>query len=130
MKSILGTLIFLGFFCGISWNALASEEIYNALDVEEKPLSAPRIELKYQKMVGGIICVKRNHMLEGISFACTVSMDLFNSEEVYNALNVRETSVPAATFTDYVKSVDNLTCTRSVYYMPNRSEEFSCHLDI
>jgi len=96
----------LGMFCFLSLSAYASEEIYNALKVE----AIQRTELKSEKQVGGILCVKTRHTSHE-EYTCDVDLDNFNSEQVYQALHVEEVPLAAARIElRYEKSSGNLTC--------------------
>lgn len=108
MKIFFFTLILF-----ISKLSVASdEEIYNALSVRETALNANRMEMKYEKSVGGLTCVRTNSNLSGDNYACSFSQ--VNGLAIYSALNVPEESVAAARI-DAVerKTVGRLVCTKT-----------------
>jgi hypothetical protein len=47
-----------------------SKLIYQALNVEEKALAAPRTQMKLEKSVGGLTCIKVNEIRKGNSYSC------------------------------------------------------------
>lgn len=59
--------------CTLNAKNVDEMAIYSALNVEEKILPAARTELSYEKSVGGLTCVKTNHILNGDSVKCSLS---------------------------------------------------------
>jgi hypothetical protein len=62
----------ISYNCMIAISLINAEAVYSALNIEEKPLTADRTQLKYEKSVGGISCVKTNNIRMGESFSCSV----------------------------------------------------------
>lgn len=58
------------FECEFDFKALDSEKIYKSLKASERSLAAPRIELKYEKAVGSLSCVKTSKIQSGVEFNC------------------------------------------------------------
>lgn len=94
--------------------AIASEGIYSALNIQEKAMSAKRTELKFQKSIGGLTCIRVNHISIGDSFSCSIQLESANSEQIYEALNIEPIPMAANRLTlKYRKDVANLSCVKT-----------------
>lgn len=125
MKKIMILLMTL-FFTVLSHG---SEVLYSALDVEEKIVHTKRTTLKYEKTVGGLTCIKTNVIRQGDNFNCSFTLNAYDSEALYNALDVEETPVSADRMTlIYQKFAAPLTCTKT--NVIQEGDSFSCSLSI
>lgn len=112
MKKALLALVFLT--SGTAFASTGAESIYNTLNVQEVALPAQRTQLKYQKSVGGLVCVKVNEILLGNSYSCNLTLSQVKTIEIYSALNVEEGILPAVrTESKYQKSVTGLSCVKT-----------------
>lgn len=95
-------------------NAFASaQDLYNAIDVEAEVLAAPRTELKLQKKVGGLTCIKTNHIVSGDKYKCEIDFAALDSSAIYNVLNVEEEPLPALRIQlKYKKESGSLSCVK------------------
>lgn len=92
-------------------SALASEEIYYALSTNETSLVAPRTEIKTGKSVGGLSCVRTNHVVHGTHYACDLNLDEVNYGEIYESLQVEANPLSADRMTLLLeKKAGALTC--------------------
>ncbi len=112
-----------------SMNVLASQEIYNALSIEEDSLLTARTERKLQKSIGGISCIKVNHVVRGDSFSCEIDASLLDSSLLYNNLEVEEKSLPAQrTQLKYEKRVGKLSCVKVNTIL--KGDSFNCKIKL
>lgn len=127
MKLWMATLIFLG--ATSAFGARGIEDLYSALETEEKALPAPKTQLKYEKSVGGLICVRVRDVWNGEQFACHLAFSRVDSAAIYEALNVEEVALPAfRTEFKYLKEVGGLRCLRTRHIL--RGESIDCSLSL
>lgn len=116
MKKYFLTLAFL-----VNSSAFAStgaEAIYKALNIQEQALMADRTQLKYQKSVEGLMCIKLNDIRTGDSFSCFLTLSKIDTAAIYSALNVEEEVLPAdRTELKYQKSIGGLSCIKTNHIM-------------
>ena len=62
------------FSCSLTISKVDTAAIYSVFKIEEEILPAKRTEIIYQKSVGGLTCVKTNHIYRGDSFDCSLSL--------------------------------------------------------
>lgn len=99
----------------LAYGAFASESIYYALDTQEIPLAASRTELRYQKSVGGITCLKVDSVTSGRVYSCEIDIKNFHSKEIYNALSIEPMAMPSNRMElKYKKSVGGLVCLKTI----------------
>lgn len=127
MKKALLAIVFL--VSGTAFASTGAESIYNALNVQEEAMSAPRTQLKYQKSVGGLTCIKINDIRSGDSFSCSLTLSQADTVAIYSALNVEEGTLPAVrTELKYKKSVGGLSCVKTNHIAKGDSVDCSLSL--
>jgi len=62
----------VSFSCGLVGFGVDDQEIYTALNVPEQSLPAVRTELRYEKAIGGLSCVRINVIQKGDVFHCSL----------------------------------------------------------
>ena len=107
--------IVLGLAILSSFSSIASVDkilIYNALGVKEEPMVAPRTQLRYEKSIGGLSCIKVNDISsDGETVSCTLNISEIDSAAIYDALDVEEVPMAAPrTQLRYQKSIGRLSC--------------------
>lgn len=117
MKKFILALIVL-----VSSSAFASQDsraLYEALNVQEEPLSAPRTTMTFQKSVGGLTCVKVDIITEDQSnYMCAMNFARANTRAIYEALDVQVTTLDAVrTELKFQKSAGGVTCLKTVHVL-------------
>ncbi len=72
---------------------LAAYKLFKALPIIEQPVVAPMSEVRYQKAVSGIECIRSKHITTGDTYNCHVDLDEINHEEIYYLLDSEELAV-------------------------------------
>jgi hypothetical protein len=89
-------------------------ELYSAIDALEKPMTAQRTLLKFEKVTGGLTCSKTSNQLRGLSFHCSLNSKSTSHNEIYASLKVNEVALPSNRMTFiFVKQVAGLTCKKT-----------------
>lgn len=109
--------------------SIEADAIYFALNVDEQPLRSPRTQLKYQKSVGGLTCIKLNDTRSGDKFSCSVSESQVDAAAIYAALDVEEKPLPAIrTKLKNKKSVGKLSCIKINDF--RTGDSFGCSISL
>lgn len=126
MKKMYSLMTVLTMFVGgTAFASSGAEAVYSALDVAEQALSAPRTQLKYEKAVGGLSCIKLDDIRSGTSFSCSLNVASADQGAIYSALKVEETTLPAVrTELKYQKSVGSLSCIKTNHI--RQGDSFNC----
>lgn len=124
MKKIILAVMLLA--TGNAFASTGAEAIYNSLNVQEESMSAPRTQFKNQKSVGGLTCIKINEIISGDTFTCSLTLSKTDSAAIYSALNVQESTLPAARIElKYKKSIGSLSCVKTNHIATGDSVECS-----
>ncbi|MCY4524591.1 MAG: hypothetical protein OXB84_07630 [Halobacteriovoraceae bacterium] len=97
-----------------SFASTSSEQIYNALTVDEE-----EIQFGKRKKIGGLTCSQRERLRKQIppsyKYICYLELELMDSAAIYHALvDVEESPLPAVHLVlKNQKSVGNLLCTKT-----------------
>lgn len=113
---------------------LASEALYNALDVEGVDIPVQDIMTKTLKSVGGLNCVFTDYPITYRApkpyYECEVGSKI-DPKAIYEALDVKEIGQMAPrTRTVLMKSVGSLECVKTRYIRVSSNTSYNCKFQI
>lgn len=63
------------FSCNMKPFEVSASELYNNLNLEEIPMPADKMTLKFKKKIGRLSCTKTSHLLSGDNYICMFGED-------------------------------------------------------